>query len=89
MYINKFFPNLLKITMSFVYILKCSDGTFYTGASVNVEKRLEIHQKAQGAKYTRSRLPVYLKYIENCKDWSSALKREREIKKYTRAKKLC
>ncbi len=74
--------------MSFVYILKCSDGTFYTGATRDLEKRVHAHQKGRGAKYTRGRLPVRLYYSEACTDLSVAFKREREIKKLSRAKKL-
>lgn len=73
--------------MSFVYILECSDGTFYTGYTDNVEKRVAVHNSKKGAKYTRSRLPVKLVYFEEQPTKSDALKRENEIKKLTRTQK--
>lgn len=64
----------------YVYILKCSDETFYTGISSNVMKRLQSHNKGKGAKYTRGRLPCSLVYLEQCESKSAALKREWFIK---------
>ncbi len=73
----------------FVYILECSDGSLYTGITKDVEKRLEEHNtKDSGAKYTKARRPVKLLYEEPSEDRSSASKREYEIKKLTRLKKL-
>lgn len=74
--------------MCYVYILRCSDNTLYTGWTNNLEKRITCHNKGIGAKYTRSRLPVELVYFEILKDKSSALKREYEIKKLPRNKKI-
>ncbi|MBU5590420.1 GIY-YIG nuclease family protein [Clostridium sp. MSJ-4] len=74
--------------MCYVYILKCSDNTLYTGWTVNLEKRLSTHSKGKGAKYTRCRLPVELVYFEKYLDKVSAQKREYEIKQLTRLKKL-
>lgn len=71
----------------FCYMLRCSDGTYYTGWSTNPENRLTIHNCGRGAKYTRSRLPVQLVYIETCPDKSAALKRERAIKALSHAHK--
>ncbi len=73
-----------------LYIIKCSDNTLYTGITNNLEKRLKMHswEIPGGAKYTRSRLPVELFYREEYPDRSSASKREYEIKKLSRAKKL-
>lgn len=71
----------------YVYILKCFDDTFYTGITNNIEKRIKIHNRGKGAKYTRSRLPVVLVYFEILEDKSSALKREIQIKKLTRKEK--
>ncbi|NLD19430.1 MAG: GIY-YIG nuclease family protein [Clostridiales bacterium] len=71
-----------------VYILRCADGTLYTGWSNDFEKRLLTHNNGKGAKYTRSRLPVSPIYIEYLEDKSSAVKREAAIKKLTRDKKL-
>jgi putative endonuclease len=71
----------------FVYILKCHDGTLYTGITNDLDKRVEQHNLGNGAKYTRGRGPVKLVYSEQCADRSTALKREAEIKKLTRAQK--
>ena len=71
-----------------VYIVACSDGTYYTGIATDVEKRVREHNtSAKGARYTRSRRPVVLVYHENHPDRSSALKREYAIKKMTRVQK--
>ncbi len=73
----------------FVYMLECSDGTLYCGWTNNLEKRLEEHAAGKGgAKYTRGRRPVRLVYREPCPTRSDALKREKEIKKLSRAGKL-
>ena len=71
-----------------VYILKCSDGNLYTGISNNLSKRIDIHNSGKGAKYTKSRLPVTLVYLEHTHDKNSSLKREIEIKKLTRSEKI-
>lgn len=73
---------------AFVYILECADGTLYTGWTNDVEKRLRAHNSGKGSKYTRSRLPVRLRYLEDCGDKILAARRECEIKKLTRAEKL-
>ena len=70
-----------------VYILECSDGSFYTGWTNNIESRLDAHNNGTGAKYTRGRGPVKLVYIEYLSDKSSALKREAAIKKLSRPQK--
>lgn len=72
----------------FVYIVKCSDKTLYTGFTTDVSERIKKHNKGIGSKYTRSRLPVHLLYFEKLNNKSSALKREIEIKKLTRKQKL-
>ncbi len=73
----------------FVYILECSDETLYTGITKDVQKRLDEHNNShKGAKYTKTRRPVKLLYKESSADRSSASKREYEIKKLTREKKL-
>lgn len=74
--------------MPYVYILTCSDGTLYTGWTIDLAERLAAHQAGRGARYTRTRLPVKLVYQETCPDRSSAMKRERAIKKLPRVKKL-
>ncbi len=74
--------------MYFIYILQCVDGTYYTGSTNDIAKRVEAHNiGSTGAKYTRSRGPVILKYSENFPTKSDALRREYEIKRWKRAKK--
>ena len=63
-----------------LYILRCRDGSLYTGITTDVEKRLAAHNAGKGAKYTRGRGPLELVYREDCGDHSAALKRELEIK---------
>lgn len=74
--------------MNYVYIVECSDGTFYTGWTNNLEKRIEMHSKGIGAKYTRGRGPVKLVYNEMFDTKEGAMKREYEIKRLTRQQKL-
>ena len=73
---------------NFVYILKCNDNTLYTGATKNVSERVKVHNDGKGSKYTRARLPVKVVYAQRCENWSKALKRENEIKKLHRIKKI-
>lgn len=72
----------------FVYILRCGDGSLYTGCTDDVQRRLAIHRSGKGAKYTRSRLPLELVYQEPAADRSAALRREAAIKKLRRQEKL-
>ena len=72
----------------YVYMLRCGDGSLYTGCTDCVERRLAVHQSGKGAKYTRSRLPVSLVYQEEAADRSAALRREAVIKKLRRQEKL-
>ena len=72
----------------YVYMLRCGDGSLYTGSTDDVARRLKVHQSGKGAKYTRSRLPVALVYREELPDRSAALRREAAIKKLTRGQKL-
>ena len=74
--------------MNYVYILKCRDGTLYTGWTTDLDKRLKTHNSGNGAKYTRARLPVTLVYSEEYEEKTDALKREAAIKKLTRSQKL-
>ncbi len=74
--------------MWYLYILQCGDGSLYTGITTDVEKRLEAHRSGKGAKYTRGRSPLELKYQEGCGTHSDALKRELEIKHLSREEKL-
>lgn len=73
----------------FVYILECSDNTLYTGITKDINKRLDEHNNSsKGAKYTKARRPVKLLYDEKSDNRSTASKREYEIKKLSRIKKL-
>jgi predicted GIY-YIG superfamily endonuclease len=72
----------------YLYILRCKDGSLYTGITTDVEKRLEAHRLGRGAKYTRGRGPLELVYREECGDHSAALHRELEIKRLPREEKL-
>lgn len=71
-----------------VYILRCGDGSLYTGVTTDVAARLEAHRSGRGAKYTRSRLPLELVYTEDCPDKVTAFQREWQIKHLTREEKL-
>jgi predicted GIY-YIG superfamily endonuclease len=68
-------------------MVRCADGTLYTGFARDPEERVKVHNAGKGAKYTRSRLPVALAYVEQCESLSAALKRECELKPWSRAKK--
>ena len=74
--------------MNYTYILKCSDKSLYTGWTNNLDKRVEDHNSGKGAKYTRSRRPVVLAYYEQFETKDEAMRREWEIKRLTRKKKL-
>lgn len=71
-----------------VYILRCGDGSLYTGITVDLAKRLDAHERGTAAKYTRARRPVTLAYEERQPDRGSALRREAALKKLRRAGKL-
>ena len=71
----------------YVYILRCGDGTLYTGITTDVPRRLQMHRSGRGAKYTRGRQPLELVYREACEDHSQAMKREWQIKQLPRAEK--
>jgi len=72
----------------FCYILECSDGTLYTGWTTDPERRVKQHNKGVGARYTKTRRPVKLVYLEEQPDKITALKRERAIKALPRKKKM-
>lgn len=74
--------------MYFLYILKCKDGSLYTGITTNVERRFAEHKNGKGARYTKSRKAVKILYTEKHKNRSSALRREIEIKGWKKDKKL-
>ena len=71
----------------YVYILRCGDGTLYTGITDDVSRRLAAHRSGRGAKYTRGRGPLELVWQEQVPDRSAALRREYQIKQMTRAEK--
>lgn len=71
-----------------VYILECRDGTLYTGITDDLQRRLKAHESGKGAKYTRGRGPLTLRYQESCEDHSAALRREWQIKHLKRCDKI-
>lgn len=70
-----------------VYVLRCVDGTFYTGATNDLKRRVEAHASGKGAKYTRGRAPVALAWKRRVKDRSAALRLEAAVKRLSRAGK--
>ena len=72
----------------FCYILECADGTYYTGWTTDPERRVAQHNKGVGARYTKTRRPVKMVYLEEQPDKITALKRERAIKALPRKKKM-
>ena len=71
----------------FVYLLECRDKSLYCGWTIDLEKRIKAHNSGKASKYTRARLPVKLVFFEEIKTKSLAMKREFEIKSFSRAKK--
>lgn len=71
----------------YCYIVECADGTYYTGWAIDPEKRVAMHNKGRGARYTRTRCPVKLVYVEELPDRKSAMKREIVIKRLGRVGK--
>jgi putative endonuclease len=71
----------------FVYIVRCRDGSLYTGYARDPRARVKLHNGGKGAKYTRSRRPVRLVYSEACETLSDALRREHELKRWPRERK--
>lgn len=74
--------------MNYVYILECVDGTFYTGWTNNLERRIRMHSEGKGAKYTKGRGPLKLVHCEEFDNRSEAMRREYEIKQLTRSDKI-
>jgi putative endonuclease len=70
-----------------VYVLSCADGTYYTGYTTDVDRRVAEHDAGEGAKYTRGRTPVELVHVEDYESRSAAMSREAEIKRLSRAEK--
>jgi predicted GIY-YIG superfamily endonuclease len=73
--------------MPFVYILRCGDGSLYTGVAKDVEKRLAQHRAGRASRYTRARLPVALVWSREVESWSAALREELRIKSLPRNRK--
>jgi putative endonuclease len=71
----------------YVYILRCSDNSFYIGSSEDVIERIKAHNKGTAASYTRNRRPVALVYSEECESKTAAVRRERQIERWSRDKK--
>ena len=72
---------------AFVYLLRCADGSYYTGWTSDLQRRLAAHQAGRGARYTRSRLPVMLAYCEQHPSRTDARKREAALRRQSHAKK--
>ena len=73
--------------MNYTYIVKCNDGSLYTGWTTDIEKRIEAHNAGKGAKYTKARRPVELVHLEEFSTKEEAMKREYAIKQLTRKAK--
>lgn len=73
--------------VNYTYIIECSDGTYYTGWTNHLEKRIEAHNRQRGAKYTKNRIPVHLVYYEMFETKQEAMRREYEIKQMKRKQK--
>jgi putative endonuclease len=71
----------------YFYLLRCSDGSLYAGICIDLDQRVETHQNGRGAKYTRSRLPVTLVHQEQYRSKGDALRRELEVKNWTKQRK--
>ena len=76
------------ITLCYVYILQCKDNTLYTGWTINLDKRIHLHNLGKASKYTRARLPVQLVYFEEFNNKIDAQKREYAIKQLSRHQKI-
>jgi len=77
----------MKDSQNYTYLVQCADGTLYCGWTNHLEERVKAHNEGKGAKYTKSRRPVHLVYHETFDTKQEAMKREAEIKKYTRKEK--
>ncbi len=75
------------MSKGYMYILRCSDGSYYTGSTNNVEMRLYQHQNGKGAKYTKKRLPIKLVYVEEFERMDEAFYREKQIQGWSKKKK--
>jgi putative endonuclease len=75
------------VPQAYVYIVECADGSFYTGWTTDPDRRLREHNAGRGARYTRSRRPLELAYVEPQPDRASAMRRERALKHLSHAQK--
>lgn len=75
--------------MNYAYILRCGDGSLYSGWTNDLQKRVEVHNAGKGAKYTRARLPVALAYYKTFESKEEAMSREYQFKQLSREEKLC
>lgn len=73
--------------IGYMYILECSDGSYYTGSTKDLKRRLEQHQKGEGANHTKDRLPVKLVYYEKFNRIDFAFRREKQVQNWSRKKK--
>ena len=73
--------------MPYMYILECSDGTFYVGSTWNIDRRLSQHERGDGAGYTKRRLPVKLVHLEDCARIEDAFRREKQVQNWSHAKR--
>ena len=73
--------------MAILYLLRCGDGSLYTGIALDLERRLAQHRAGRASRYTRSRLPVELVWVREVESWGAALREEARIKRLSRAGK--
>ncbi|MBO6533769.1 MAG: GIY-YIG nuclease family protein [Muricauda sp.] len=71
----------------YLYILECSDGSYYTGSTIDLQKRINEHHNGQGTNHTKKRLPIKLVYVEEYLNIATAFEREKQIQGWSRAKK--
>jgi len=77
----------MPLKLYYVYILECSDGSYYTGITYDIEQRIKRHNRGKGCEYTKNRLPVKLLFSEKHNSYKEAFNREKEIKGWRREKK--
>ena len=86
--IDEYTKKFIKSKTYYVYIIECGDRTYYTGYTIDIIRRFNLHLCGKGAKYTRGRTPLELAYVEECFTKSKAMKREYQIKKMTHIQKM-
>ncbi len=84
----RFFHIFISMNKAWMYILECCDGSFYTGSTIDLERRLLQHQNGEGANHTKKRLPVKLIYSEEYQRIDTAFYREKQVQGWNRTKKL-